>query len=69
MQVVSGSPAELCGIHPGDLVLAVDGTSLGDAQSLQRTLFEEAIGSRTEITVLRNGALVDVVAFPSELTD
>ncbi|HEU4515182.1 MAG TPA: trypsin-like peptidase domain-containing protein [Nocardioidaceae bacterium] len=68
-QVVSGSPADLCGLHAGDLVLAVDGTSLGDAQSLQRLLFEEAIGSRMEITVLRNGALVDVVAFPSELTD
>jgi S1-C subfamily serine protease len=68
-QVVTGSPADLCGIHPGDLLLAVDGSSLGDAQSLQRLLFEEAIGSRMEITVLRNGALVDVVALPSELSD
>jgi S1-C subfamily serine protease len=42
---------------------------LGDAQSLQRRLFAEAIGARVEITVLRNGALVDVVAEPAELTD
>jgi S1-C subfamily serine protease len=69
VQVVDGSPADSCGMHARDLVLAVDGTSLGDAQSLQRLLFEEAIGSRMEITVLRNGALVDVVARPSELTD
>ena len=43
------------------------GRPLGDAQSLQRLLFEESIGSRMEITVLRNGALVDAVAVPAEL--
>jgi hypothetical protein len=47
----------------------VSGTPLGDAQSLQRLMFEESIGARMEITVLRNGALVDAVAVPSELTD
>ncbi|HZW44108.1 MAG TPA: hypothetical protein VFF32_06945 [Dermatophilaceae bacterium] len=52
--------------EPGT-VLAVNGVGLGDAQSLQRLLLDEAIGARTEITVLRNGALVDVVARPSEL--
>jgi hypothetical protein len=50
-------------------VLAVNGVPLGDAQSLQRVLLDDAIGSRTEITVLRNGALVDVVAEPVELAD
>jgi S1-C subfamily serine protease len=69
VQVVDGSPADRCGLHPGDLVLAVDGSALGDAQSLQKLLFEEAIGARMEITVLRNGALVDVVAKPDELSD
>jgi S1-C subfamily serine protease len=47
----------------------VAGVPLGDAQSLQRLLFEESIGTRLEITVLRSGALVDAVAVPSELTD
>jgi S1-C subfamily serine protease len=69
VEVVSASPAEWSGLQPGDLVLAVDGTPLGDAQSLQRMLFESAIGRRTEITVLRNGALVDAVVVPAELTD
>ncbi len=67
VEVIGGSPAEHSGLRAGDLVLAVDGTPLGDAQSLQRLLFEEAIGRRTEITVLRNGALVDTVAEPAEL--
>ena len=69
VEVVAGSPAAFSGLRAGDLVLAVDGTPLGDAQSLARLMFEDAIGRRTEITVLRNGALVDAVAEPAELTD
>ena len=69
VEVVAGSPAASSGLRPGDLVLAVAGAPLGDAQSLQRLLFEESIGQRMEITVLRNGALVDAVAVPSELGD
>jgi S1-C subfamily serine protease len=69
VEVVGGSPAERSGLRTGDVVLAVDVTPLEDAQSLQRLLFEDAIGTRMEITVLRNGALVDVVAHPTELED
>ena len=69
VEVVDESPAALSGLRAGDLVLAVDGVPLGDAQSLQKRLFTDAIGERMEITVLRNGALVDAVAFPAELTD
>jgi S1-C subfamily serine protease len=67
VEVVRGSPAEDAGLHRGDLVLAVQGEPLRDAQSLQRQLFADAIGRRTEITAIRNGALVDVVAVPAEL--
>ena len=69
VQVVERSPAELSGLRQGDLILAIDGVPLGDAQSLQRRLFEDAIGARVEITVLRNGALVDAGAEPIELSD
>jgi S1-C subfamily serine protease len=69
VEVIEHSPAELSGLRRGDLILAVGGTPLGDAQSLQRRLLENAIGTRIEITVLRNGALVDAVAEPTELVD
>jgi S1-C subfamily serine protease len=69
VDVVEASPAASSGLRAGDLILAVSGTPLGDAQSLQRLMFEESIGTRMEITVLRNGALVDAVAVPSELSD
>jgi S1-C subfamily serine protease len=69
VEVIEHSPAAQADLHAGDLVLAVDGTPLGDAQSLQKRLFADAIGQRMEITVLRNGALVDAVAVPRELAD
>jgi S1-C subfamily serine protease len=50
-------------------VVAVDGHPVGDAGSLQGLLLDDAIGHRIEITVLRNGALVDVVTEPTELVD
>ncbi|QNN51502.1 S1C family serine protease [Nocardioides mesophilus] len=69
VEVVAGSPAASSGLRAGDLIIAVAGNPLGDAQSLQRLLFEESIGRRLEITVMRNGALVDAVTVPSELSD
>jgi S1-C subfamily serine protease len=69
VEVVESSPAAMADLHRGDMVLAVNGTALGNAGSLQRLLLDDAIGSRVEITVLRNGALVDVVAEPTELVD
>jgi len=69
VEVIDSSPDELSGLKAGDLILAVDSQPLGDAQSLQKRLFADAIEQRVEITVLRNGALVDAVAYPTELSD
>jgi S1-C subfamily serine protease len=69
IEVVENSPAAQGGLRAGDIVLAVDGVPLGDAQSLQKRLFADAIGQRMEVTVLRNGALLDAVALPIELSD
>ncbi len=40
---------------------------MATAQDLQRLMFGEAIGLPLAITVIRNGALVDVIAEPAEL--
>jgi S1-C subfamily serine protease len=66
-EVVSGSPAETAGIRRGDIVVLVDGTPVVTATGIQRLMVEGAIGRRLEITVWRNGALVDVVVEPREL--
>ncbi len=68
-QLVSGSPAATSGLHTGDLIVAAAGKPVSSATELQRFMVEDAIGQPVEITVLRNGALVDVIAVPRELED
>jgi S1-C subfamily serine protease len=68
-EVVSGSPAAAAGLRVGDIVLAVDGQDAATATAIQRLMVETAIGRRVEVTVWRNGALVDVIAVPRELAD
>ena len=67
-EVVPGSPAARAGLRTGDLVLTAAGRPVSVAQGLQRLMFDEAIGKPMQITVLRNGAMVDVIAEPVELT-
>ena len=70
MQVVSvvpGSPAAVAGARAGDIVLSLDGVAIADPTALQRRMVETAIGRRMEMTLWRNGALVDVVVEPEEL--
>ena len=69
VEVVPGSPAARAGLHSGDLVLSVGRQPVSDAQGIQRMLFAEAIGIGLPVTVLRNGAMVDVIAVPVELTE
>ena len=65
--VVTGGPADRAGLRPGDLLLTAGGHEVATAQDLQRLMFAEAIGKPMPITVMRNGALVDVIAMPAEL--
>ena len=66
-EVVAGSPAALAGLRRGDLVLDVGRHPVHDAQGIQKQLFGDAVGVPLPVTVLRNGAMVDVVAVPTEL--
>ena len=66
-EVVPGGPADRAGLRAGDLLLMAAGKPVEKAQDLQRLMFDEAIGKPFAITVMRNGALVDVIAQPSEL--
>lgn len=68
VEVVRGGPAERAGLRRGDLVLSIARTEIRDAQGIQRQLFADAIGRTLPVTVLRNGAMVDVLAVPVELT-
>jgi S1-C subfamily serine protease len=66
-ELVPDGPAARAGLRVGDTLVSAAGRAVTTAQDLQRLMFEEAIGKPLEITVLRNGALVDVIVKPSEL--
>jgi S1-C subfamily serine protease len=66
-EVVAGGPAARAGLRVGDLLLTAGGKPVRVAQDLQRLMFADAIGQPLPITVMRNGALVDVIAEPKEL--
>ncbi len=67
VEVVNGSPADHAGLTAGDLLITAGRVPVVDAQSLQRLLFDDAIGRPLPITVWRRGAMVDVIAVPTEL--
>ncbi len=66
-EVVSGGPAALAGLRPGDLLLSAAGEPVASAQGLQRLMLAGAIGQPLALTALRGDALVDVIATPVEL--
>ncbi len=67
VEVVPGSPAAHAGLRTGDLLITAGGRPVQKAQDLQRLMFDDAIGRPLAITVMRNSALVDVIAEPAEL--
>ena len=67
VEVVRGAPADRAGLRAGDLLVTAGGAQVTRAQDLQKLMFSEAIGRPLAITVLRNGALVDVIAEPTQL--
>ena len=48
-------------------MISVGGRSVDTATSIQRAMVADVIGVPLEITVWRNGALVDVIAVPAQL--
>ncbi|HEV7964640.1 MAG TPA: trypsin-like peptidase domain-containing protein [Actinoplanes sp.] len=67
VEVVPGSPAARAGLFLGDVMISAGGRQVRGVQDVQRLMLGPSIGTRVPITVLRRGALVDVVAVPEPL--
>jgi S1-C subfamily serine protease len=58
--IVAGSPAEAAGLAAGDIITAVDGTTLDAAHPLDLVVSQLAPGQSTTLDVLRNGQTMKV---------
>jgi serine protease Do len=69
IEVVDGSPADLAGLHPEDLLVELDGIRLAGADDLQRMMTAERIGTAVKATVVREGELRAITLTPGELPE
>jgi serine protease Do len=69
IEVVEGSPADLAGLHPEDLLVELDGIRLAGADDLQRMMTAERIGTTVKATVVREGELRAITLTPGELPE
>ena len=53
--VFEGDPAEKAGLRTGDVIVAIDGAKIKDTHDLLQKVGRIRIGTRTKLTVLRNG--------------
>jgi 2-alkenal reductase len=60
VQVQDGSPAATAGLQPGDVITAVDGTTLDSDHLLQDELFKHQVGDKVELTVDRDGQTMTI---------
>jgi PAS domain S-box-containing protein len=65
-EVADGSPAQRAGIHPGDILLAIDSTPVTDRHTALQVQIESKAGDRHAYTLLRNGQrqAVDIALAP-----
>ena len=59
-QVTQGGPAARAGIEPGDVVLAIDGHEVDDAQGLRYRIATLELGTTAPVELWRDGALATV---------
>jgi S1-C subfamily serine protease len=65
-EMEAGGPAASGGLRVGDIILALDGVTVGGADDLIRLLGASRIGRSVEVSILRNGRIERLAVTPSE---
>ncbi|MFL5288393.1 MAG: S1C family serine protease [Rhodopila sp.] len=60
VNIATSGPADRAGVHVGDVLLSINGTSVSGQHTLRDFLAEERIGSTIEVKLLRDGTLMTV---------
>jgi membrane-associated protease RseP (regulator of RpoE activity) len=58
--VIAGSPAEKAGLQRGDVIKAVDGTSVSDVAGVKSDLASKNPGDTVKLSITRNGTAQDI---------
>ncbi|HEY7623657.1 MAG TPA: trypsin-like peptidase domain-containing protein [Candidatus Limnocylindria bacterium] len=66
LEVVPGGPAARAGLQPRDLLVSLDGASIGTLSDLQRALGADRIGRPIEVAYVRFGELRRATVTPAE---
>lgn len=66
-EVAADSAAERAGVHQGDVIVAVDGTSIRDSNALRNRVADTAPGTTVRLQVVRDGKPREVSATLSEV--
>ena len=70
-EIMRGSPAELAGLQPGDVLRKFNGNDVGDVMSLRKQIAGLEIGAKIEVVIMRGGreakTTLEVVEVPPEL--
>jgi len=68
--VTPGTPADIAGLKPGDLVLSLNGRPVADARRFEISIYQRAIGDSVELEILRGSdkvtTSVSVVERPND---
>jgi S1-C subfamily serine protease len=68
-QVSSGSPADLAGIKPGDVIIALDDAPVSTVDDIHRYLSRAPLGASARVGVLRRADRLDLTAVLSLAAD
>jgi S1-C subfamily serine protease len=66
MSIDDGSPAKKAGLREGDVIVALDGKSVGGVDDLHRLLTDARVGVSSPITVLRHTEKLELRVVPEE---
>lgn len=69
MQVQQDTPAARAGIRRGDVITAIAGNRITNAEALQRTVEDSQVGERLDFEVRRGEQVQTLSIYPAELDD
>lgn len=68
-RISDGSPAAKAKLEVGDLILTIDGKSVGSVRELTRNISEKPVGKTIAVSLVRDGRLRDISVTLAELKD